>query len=232
MKIRLLFLALSIATLSACNNRIYTNSAFLKQHDITNKKVAILPAQVILTGKIPKGVDNAQIAQQVKSESKFYQDLFYAEFLAKATSEKNGKYGVSFIEPSEINSLLTKNGIDVKNIGDVSVEELASITGADLVLFATVKKNRLMSNGAALGIDIAENVLQAIFDPKGENIQTTGATKTYQIGFDIHLIDGETGTTVHKLSDFREADWQQNPDRVIKRNYARAVRKSVVFVQK
>jgi hypothetical protein len=55
------------------------------------------------------------------------------------------------------------------------MEELATITGADMVSIVTVKKNRLMSDGAALGKDVTKSVLNLVF--KTDNTNNV-ATKT------------------------------------------------------
>ena len=59
----------------SCNNRVYNNKVFLSQNFIENKTIAILPAEVILSGKLPKGMTDKEKVMQEQSESKFYQFL-------------------------------------------------------------------------------------------------------------------------------------------------------------
>jgi hypothetical protein len=144
--------------------------------------------------------------------------MLYSEFLDKATRSNRRKAGLLFLKPRAINKKFSYKGIDTENLRDKSMEELATITGADMVLIVIVKKNRLISDGAAIGKDVAESVLNSIF--KTDNTNNV-ATKTYKIPYDASLIDGESGTTITKLSNFREANWQNNPENILKRNNAK-----------
>jgi hypothetical protein len=213
---------------SACSNRVFVNKAFLSQNSIDDKTVAILPVEVLLTGRLPKGFSEAQKVKQQNLESKFYQDMLYSEFLGKASRSNKRKAGVMFLNPREVNKKLNDKGINNENLRDKSMEELATITGADMVLIVTIKKNRLMSDGAAIGIDVAESVLNSVLKtPNTNNV----ATRTYDIAFDASLIDGQSGTTINKLANFRQANWQNDPGQVVRRNYATTTRKFGVFAK-
>lgn len=194
-----------------------------------DKTVAILPVEVILTGKLPKNMTEQQKATQEQYESKFYQELLHSKFLDKSRSAKKNKYGVHFINPQDVNSKLAKANINYSNLKEKSTEELATITGSDMILFVNIKKQRLMSDGAAIGLDIVESVINSVINPSGQNNTTNTTQKTHNISFAVTLIDGKTGTTISKLSDFKEANWQESPEIVLKRNYARTTRKLPVF---
>jgi hypothetical protein len=89
-----------------------------------------------------------------------------------------------------------------------------------------------MSDGAAIGIDVAEGVLNSIFNKNADNSFNNGSTKTYNLTFDATLLDGLTGTTISKLTNFKEANWKENPEQIIKKNYSRVTRKTVVYALK
>jgi disulfide oxidoreductase YuzD len=101
--------------------------------------------------------------------------MLYSEFLDKATRSNRRKAGLLFLKPRAINKKFSYKGIDTENLRDKSMEELATITGADMVLIVIVKKNRLISDGAAIGKDVAESVLNSLF--KTDNTNNV-ATKT------------------------------------------------------
>lgn len=224
----LLFAFIISPFIISCNNRVYNNKTFLSQNSTENKSIAILPAEVILSGKLPKGMSDQEKTIQEQSDSKFYQELLYSEFLDKSKSSKKNKYGFQFISPQEVNSRLIKANF-YNNIKEKSTEELATIIGADMVYFVKINKQRLMSDGAAIGIDVAESVLNGILNPSGQNINPNTANKTHNISFDVTLIDGKTGTTISKLSNLKEATWKETPERILRRNFARTTRKSIVY---
>jgi hypothetical protein len=100
-----------------------------------------------------------------------------------------------------------------------------------MVFYVKINKQRLMSDGAAIGLDIAGNVLSSIFN-NSNTTNNSSTTKTQNISFTATLIDGASGTTISKLSEFKEASWNENPQKIIVRNYARMIRKIAVFAKK
>ena len=211
----------------SCNNRVYNNRVFLSQNSIENKTIAILPAEVILSGKLQKGMTDTEKMLQEQSESKFYQELLYSEFLDKSRSFKKNKYGVHFINPQEVNSKLIKADF-YNNLKEKSTEEIATTVGADMIFIVKINKQRLLSDGAAIGIDIAEVVLSSVLNPSGGN-NVNSANRTHNISFDATLLDGKTGTTIGKFSNLGEASWNAPPDLILRRNYATITRKLSVF---
>ena len=212
----------------SCNNRVYNNRVFLSQNSIENKTIAILPAEIILSGKLPKGMTDKEKMMQEQSESKFYQDLLYSEFLDKSKSSKKDKYGVHFINPQEVNRKLITSDF-YNNLKEKSIEEIANVVGADMVFIVKINKQRLLSDGAAVGIDIAEQVLNSVLNPSGRNNNINSANRTHNVSFDATLIDGKTGTTIGKFSNLGEASWNAPPDLILRRNYATITRKLSVF---
>src|SRR6476659_7388486 len=99
---------------TGCSNKVYNNTTFLSQNSIEGKKVAILPVEVTLAGKLTKGMTEEQKLRQEEKESRLFQDMFYSEYLSKAKSYKKDKYAVSFIDPNTINSKLAAAGISLK----------------------------------------------------------------------------------------------------------------------
>ncbi len=54
------FIALVLISFSACQRKVYTSASF-DQQTLDHKKVAILPAQIIFTGKMPKDMRQGDI---------------------------------------------------------------------------------------------------------------------------------------------------------------------------
>ena len=98
-----------------------------------------------------------------------------------------------------------------------------------MIFIVKINKQRLLSDGAAIGIDIAEQVLNSVINPSGGNNNINSANRTHNVSFDATLIDGKTGTTIGKFSNLGEASWNAPPDLILRRNYALLTRKLSVF---
>jgi hypothetical protein len=223
---------LSITLLTSCGNRVYNNQAFINQNNLNDKTVAILPVDVILTGNMPKNFSEEQKINQQNLESKYFQDMLYAEFLDKSMAKNKGKSGVNFINPNQVNSKLKTNGVATSSLKDKTYQDLSKTVDADMLILVSIKKNRLVSDAAALGIDIAGNVLNSIFrsnpnNNTGNNTQNS-TTRTYDIALDLTLADGATGTVISKFSTIRQITWQTNPETEIRRNFRVTTRKFAI----
>ena len=61
-------IALVLISFSACQRKVYTSASF-DQQTLDHKKVAILPAQIIFTGKMPKNMRQEDIETIEEKES-------------------------------------------------------------------------------------------------------------------------------------------------------------------
>lgn len=229
---KLTFFAFFItATLfTACSNRVYNNEAFIRTNNLNDKTVAILPADVVITGNLPKNFSQEQKIKQELLESKYFQEMLYTEFLARSKSANKNKNNVNFLNPNQVNNSLKTNNILVANLKDKTFEDLAKTANADMVILVSIKKNRLVSDAAAIGLDVAENVLNSIFrsNPNNNVNNTNTATRTYDISLDITLADGATGTVISKFSTIKQITWQNNPETEIRRNFRVSTRKFAI----
>lgn len=225
-KQKTLFSALLLGMICvSCNNRVYNNKSFLLQNSIKNKTVAILPIQIKLTGKIPKEITAQQISLEEESQGKVYQELLYSEFLDKSKAERKNKFGINFISTLEVNNKLQKAGVDYKSLQQRTAKELAAILGVDMILQVKIHKQRLMSNYAALGFDIAREVLNEV-----GRLNTLGLpTNTHHLIYDATLFDGLIGTTICELSNLKYVSYREDNEHILRRNFARTTRKMAIF---
>ncbi len=117
----------------------------------TTESFAMLPlrVQVKLRPKQLKDFTQEQIVQMGKDEALDIQKGMHSWFLAR---KKRGEFTGDVQNPTRTNALLTKEGIDIHELGAYSPEELGEILGVDCVIMGSFETSKPMSGAAALGV--------------------------------------------------------------------------------
>jgi len=217
--------------LQSCSSQVYNNKTYLQQTNIEGKKIAILPVEVELTGRLPKGMTSSKKDQLEAEEGKLIQNQLFGQYLYKSKKSKKRK-AVDLINVDRINTILLEKGIDERKASAMDPDSLGQLLGADMVLKVRVKKNRIMSETASLGIGVAGAVLDNIFG-KADNTNTspTNAPKTYNLFLDATLTDVNTHAVITKFSHTGDASWNRKPEEVIESSGRKMVRKGVVYAR-
>jgi hypothetical protein len=220
MKNSLLLLFSFCLLLSSCSHKLYTNAAYLKQHSIAGKKVAILPVKVIFTGKLPTTMSEADKVNLENAESLALQTQLYHELIFRSGKRTSKKSPVSFMEVSVINSRLQAAGINLADATTADVEALAQILGADMVVRTQVRKNRFTSDLASLGIGTAVNMANILLGGTTAPyiFGSSSLNKTYDIFYDLNLYDAQNKVSISKYSRTVEADWNDSPEEIFREN--------------
>lgn len=225
-------LMVSLILFQACSSKVYNNKKYLNQTNLEGKKVAILPAEVELTGRMPENFSELKKRQTEEAESKIIQEEIYSQYLFKSKSNKNKKKHVNLMNVDQVNSKLKENGIGSRQSWSMDPDSLGKLLGADLVLKLRVKKNRIMSNAASFGIGVATTVLGSILN-KGNNPGTSvnNSAKTYNMFFDATLTEVNTHTVITKFTHDGAASWSQPPEKIIEAAGRQIVRKGIIYAQ-
>lgn len=128
----------------------YTSSSF-DERTRDHRIIAVLPVEMVFTGKQPKNLTAEQIKKIEEVESKSFQESLYSKVLSK-----NLRVEVQSV--NKTNSLLASNGIDVRKSWNMTAEEPARVLKVDAVVKAKVEKERYMSDLASAGIQLAESI--------------------------------------------------------------------------
>jgi hypothetical protein len=224
-------LLLSILALHACSSQVYNNKSYLKAHNLAGKRIAVLPAEVELTGKLPSNYSLEKKYQIEESESKSIQRQIFSQYLYKSKS-KSKKSAVELMNVDQINSKLQQAGISLRESWSIDPDSLARLVGADMVLKIRVKKNRMMSESAAFGIGVATTVLGNILNNSDRNNTSVGTSaKTYNMFFDATLTDAVSHVVITRFSHEGAASWNQSPEQIIESSGRKIVRKGAVYAQ-
>lgn len=234
MKKYIVYTVLAACLLQACSSQVYNNKSYVSNNDLSGKRVAVLPVEVEFTGRLPKGYSLGDKMAAEETESTAIQNLIYSEYLYKSASKSKSRKAVQLINVDQVNSRLRDKGIDVREAWAMNPDSLGKLVGADMVLKVRVKKDRIMSESAAFGIDVATNVIGGLLNRgnnNNNNIVGIGNTKTYTINIDATLSDVNNNTVITKFSRQGDASWRQSPEDVVKSTGKRIVRKGVVYAQ-
>lgn len=210
MKLSAIVLALSVLIIFNSCHRYYTSSSFTEK-TANHKTIAILPPQMMLSGKQPKELTKEDIQKLEEKESRLFQESLYNNILRRANTNKKTMY-VAVQEPNTTLALLEKHNISMRDSWAKEDKELANRLGVDAVVRTTIQKERYLSNLASFGIDMGTRILNTA---SNNSILTSSLDKTNDIKATCSIVSN--GETLWNDSYKREADWNSPANEVIER---------------
>ncbi|HEX5651953.1 MAG TPA: hypothetical protein VFX58_02700 [Chitinophagaceae bacterium] len=153
----IVILLIVFTVIVSCARKNYTAANF-EEKTIDHRTVAIVPAEMIFTGKQPKDLTEEDIIRMEEQESKDFQYALYNSILRHANTRKY----ITTVNFQDIGTTLKKmeeNSIDIRKSWKMSDEELAAKLGVDAIIKMRIQKQRYMSDAASYGIDAARRVL-------------------------------------------------------------------------
>jgi hypothetical protein len=142
---------------SCAGHKYYTSSAF-DQQTARHKLIAVLPAEMIYTGTLPKNLSPEDIAFIEETESRTFQNSLYNSILRHANSRKF----YTSINVQDIGTtlkLLEENKITIRDSWKQDDRQLAKVLGVDAVVRMRIQKKRYMSDLASMGVNMGRQVL-------------------------------------------------------------------------
>lgn len=177
--------------------------------------LAVLPFEMVFTGKAPKNWTVADIERVEEAESLAFQRAFYDRLLHRASAHRARRIAVA-IQPAETtNRLLADAGIGIRDSWALEPEELARVLGVDAVVRTSVVKTRYLSDPASYGIGVGVAILEEVLDEKADRWIPPGLGKTYDIHVDSVLQDGSDGALLWRVAVDRETDWHRPANDVV-----------------
>lgn len=159
MKKNLLLLSLCLIFIVAvsCSHKYYTASNFEEKTE-EHKVVAIVPAEMVFTGKQQKDLTEEDIARIEEQESTTFQLALYNSILRHAN---DGRYvtTVNFQDINKTQKMLDEKSISVRDSWKMNDDELAKALGVDAVIKMRIQKQRYMSDEASYGVSVAKQIV-------------------------------------------------------------------------
>lgn len=206
-RIILLLLAVGVVFQSCKRTFKYESSSF-DERTRDHRIIAVLPVEMVFTGKQPKNLTADQIKKIEEAESKSFQESLYSKILSK-----NLRVEVQSV--NKTNSLLASNGIDIRKSWSMTAEELARILKVDAVVKAKVEKERYMSDLASAGIQLAESIIGIIPGVRSNTNLVKGSCE---------VLDADDDASLWRIAADADADWSRPANEVIEalnRKFAR-----------
>ena len=196
--------------LFACSNKYYTAGNFSEKTE-DHKVVAILPAEIVFSGKQPKNLSPENIAKAEETESVNFQYALMNSILRHANTRKYITT-VNFQDVNTTQKILEQNNISVRDSWNKDDNELAKLLGVDAVIRMNIRKQRYMSDEASYGVGVAKQVIYKT--GIGSKVPVPGSVgKTFDVYASCNLLSDNQ--TLWNDNYKRAADWDTQPNVII-----------------
>ncbi len=216
MKQILLLISLSLLITSCARKRMMER---VQQYNI--RTIAILPAQLEVTGNIPKKLTPEQVNEMVAKNSTFLNRALYIDLVQYVDTRLRRYSQVQFQSSERTKKLLEEKGITDSASWQMDPAELSKILGVDAVVSTKVTQNHILSNEVAMGVDVVGGILNRTVPGIGV---PTGMARTSDMFVSSALV--KEGYTVWSTRFTNQTDWNypfqqsiQNVTRAIARRF-------------
>ncbi len=194
-----------------CTGRRRMSPIFLEK-TAKHRVIAIMPFEMIFTGKQPKKLTVDQAREIEEAESLAFQDSLYRLLCLE---QGRCRYPVRIdIQPIvKTNRILEEQGIPIRDSWHIEPVELARILKVDAVVGTRVEKRRYMSGLASFGLEVGATILNALADEFPLGILVPTATK--RIRANCFLYNGKDGFTLWARNVEDYADWSLSANDII-----------------
>ncbi len=194
---------------------VHYESPRLADREGAGEVIAVLPFEMVFTGKIPADVSPAQVLAIEEAESLAFQHAFYNRLLDRSSVTRRRPILVQ-IQPLETtNRVLSDNGVTIRDSWLVPAEELARMLGVDAVIRTRVVKERYLSDLASYGTEVGLHVLHGATEGSTDWMIPPRLTRTHDIHAESSLVDHRNGDLLWKVELHRATDWRRPANDVI-----------------
>lgn len=199
------FLLLILLTAVSCNR--HTTSSTVYQKTSSHRLIAVLPAEMMYTGSVPKNATPEDLAKMEEQESKIFQQYLHDNLLERGHTNRHA-LTVSVQNYTHTLQLLSENNISFRDSWYKPDTELCQLLKVDAVIRMKIQKRRYMSDAASMGIDYGRQIVGAVLK---RNVYAP--SKTNDIIASCSII--ANGETVWNQNYRRAADWDTPTDLVV-----------------
>ena len=140
----------------SCSHKNYVS--YFDQQTANHKIVAVLPAEMIFTGKQPENLTSEDIKNIQQTESKNFQYALYNSILRYSNSNKYFTR-INLQDLVMTQKILDDHGLSYQDVWKKDDKELASLLGVDAVVRMHVREQRFMSDAASYGISVGKQIV-------------------------------------------------------------------------
>ncbi len=194
-----------VLVIASCSSNVYKDKSFLSKTNLSGQTLAVLPAEVIYSGNLPKNWDADRIEKmEIEGSSRLQQEV-HDDFLYHASDRAiRKKWDINLIDVKVVNDRLEKNGISLKDSWRLPSEEIARIVGADMVVRVRVQNVRYMSQAAATGINIGASVIEGMLNRGNNNMVGIPRTRSGETDMDLSLYHSSKSSAIARFDAERK----------------------------
>ena len=198
----------------ACTS-VHYESPRLAEHEPGSETIAVLPFEMVFTGKMPSTLGPGDVERIEEAESLAFQASLYDQLLNRSSVGRKRPIRVG-IQPIEItNRRLSEAGIGIRESWSMPSAELAALLGVDGVLRTRVEKTRYLSDLESWGTEVGLEILHEATEGQTDWMIPPGLTRTHDILADSVLVSAEDGDLLWKVVVQRAADWRRPANDVV-----------------
>ena len=213
---KLIFLSsvvLLVLLMQFCGGRIYTNPIFIEK-TMGHQVIAILPFEMVFTGKQPKKLTPQQIDKIEEVESIAFQNSLYHS-LSHQTFKNRDPVRIDVQPIKKTNRILDEKGIGIRDSWDIESEELARLLNVDAVVRTRVEKRRYMSDLTSFGLEVGSTVLNILLDMEDVPFFIFLPTSTNRIRAGCYIYNGMDGAVLWGYDVVDETDWRMPANAIV-----------------
>lgn len=213
MKTKLLPLFALIAALIGigCSPKYYETAAYEEYAD-EHQTIAVLPSQMVTTGRIPPEWTPETLARIEENESHAFQIAVFDE-IAQRSGRRDGEILIHLQHYTETNAKLTEAGISARDSWTMAPGDLAALLGVDAVVRTSMRKDMWLTDLESFGINMAQTAI-ILF---GGSSPFPVPTKTSDVFLSASVLDGDTGITVWNTDRRTQTDWNTRHSEIVRR---------------
>jgi hypothetical protein len=208
-----LTLTLFVILLASCRKPYFLATDF-KERTINHQIIAVLPVQIVSTGKMPKDLTPEDLRKIDSLESRVFMTALYNEVLSSSTRKKSLYIKVQSYTTTL--SILEENNIDIKSSWARDPAELAAILGADAVVQSKVIKQRYISDLASYGISVGVRVAQTIAGGVLGAFIPNNLARTNDVNVSFAVVNKSDASTLYARDHFSTIDYRSRPFDVVR----------------
>ena len=208
-----LFFVAFIFLFSSCGPAAFQKYRTAAYDDLANEHeiLAILPVEVITTGRIPEEITEEDLQKIEAEESKAFQASLYTQ-LAKESGSRNRDIQVNFQHYAETNARLEEANISYDQAINMAPGKLAQILKVDAVVKTRIEKEQYLTDLESLGIQLVRRI--AVLT---NNYPYPGFlnSKTSDVFVNMSALDAEHGIPVWALDQVCPTYWNKSTREII-----------------
>jgi hypothetical protein len=212
MKQFVVFIAAILVT--ACTTVDYRSSRF-EEETTHQSKVAVLPVEVALTGRVPVGLTKEEIAEIEEDESSAFQIALYRAVLDRSSARQKDPIRVAFQPLSQTNRILADAGIGIRESWNMPADTLAELLEVDAVIRTIIHKERYLSDLESFGLEQSVGVFNAATEGRFGWMVPIGITTTHSVSADGELVAAGDGEVLWKVVVESSTDWRFSANEVV-----------------